>query len=71
MPKKCRSQHLVNGINYLFAQDQESHHVQGLSNIGDLLAQSLAAALGVHLHKLVLGDHLLESAECGLDIIAR
>jgi hypothetical protein len=55
---------------YLLAQCQESHHFQGLSDIGDLLAQSLSAALSVHLHELVLGNHLLEVAEGGLDLLA-
>lgn len=55
---------------HLFPQLQKPHHLQGLLDIGDLLAQSLPAALGVDLHELVLGDHLLEGAEGGLDLVA-
>lgn len=58
------------GDIYLLAQLQEPHHLQRLFDIGDLLAQALAAALRVHLHELVLGDHLLEGAESGLDFLA-
>lgn len=55
---------------HLFPQLQKPHHLQGLLDIGDLLAQSLPAALGVDLHELVLGDHLLEGSEGGLDLVA-
>lgn len=58
------------GDIYLLAQLQEPHHLQRLLDIGDLLPQTLAAALGVHLHELVLGDHLLEGAEGRLDFLA-
>lgn len=59
------------GHIYLRAQLQEPHHLQRLPDIRDLLPQTLAAALGVHLHELVLGDHLLEGAEGRLDFLAR
>ncbi len=55
---------------HLFPQLQKPHHLQGLLDVGDLLAQSLPAALGVDLHELVLGDHLLEGPEGGLDLVA-
>lgn len=58
------------GDSYLLAQLQEPHHLQRLFDIRDLLAQALAAALRVHLHELVLGDHLLEGAEGRLDFLA-
>lgn len=64
------SRQVPRGYIYLLAQLQEAHHLQRLSDIRDLLAQSLAAALGVHLHELVLGDHLLEGAEGWLDLLA-
>lgn len=56
--------------NYLLAQLQKPNHLKRLLDIGDLLAQSLATALGVDLHELVLGDHLLERAEGRLDLLA-
>jgi hypothetical protein len=62
--------HRLTGSKYLLAQCQEPDHLQSLSDIWDLLAQSLAAALSVRLHELVLGDHLLEVAESGLDFLA-
>lgn len=55
---------------HLLPQLQKPHHLQGLLDIGDLLAQTLPAALGIDLHELVLGDHLLEGAEGGLDLVA-
>lgn len=58
------------GKNYLLAHLQEPHHLQCLLDIGDLLAQALPAALRVHLHELVFGDHLLEGAEGRLDLRA-
>jgi hypothetical protein len=58
------------GDIYLLAQLQEPHHLQRLFDIGNLLAQTLGPALGVHLHELVLGDHLLEGAEGRLDFLA-
>lgn len=50
---------------------QEPDHVQRLLDIGDLLAQTYCAPLRVDFHELVLGDHLLEATESGLDVVAR
>lgn len=58
------------GDIYLLAQLQEPHHLQRLFDIGNLLAQALGPPLGVHLHELVLGDHLLEGAEGRLNFVA-
>ena len=79
MQKKCPSTAVLRfpifsfpfssvAAEYLFAQLQEPHHLQRLLDIWNLLAQPLPAALGVHLHELVLGDHLLERAEGRLDL---
>ena len=56
---------------HLFPQLQKPHHLQGLLDVGDLLAQSLTPPLCVDLHELVFGDHLLEGAEGGFDLCTR
>lgn len=47
---------------------EEGHHLQRLFDVRDLVAQADGAVLCVHLHELVLGDHLLEVAERLFDV---
>lgn len=59
------------GITHILPHLQKPNHIQRLLNIGDLLAQAYRAPLRVDFHELVLGDHLLEATEGGLDVVAR
>lgn len=46
-------------------------HFQRLLDIRNLFTEASRPSLCVYFHKLVFGDHLLEGAECGLDVCAR
>lgn len=73
MNQHTHTHHPIKGQSqsYLSPHLYEFDHLQRLFNIGDLLAQTRRPSLCVDLHELVLGDHLLERAQCGLNVCAR